>query len=78
MAQVTEKNENEQQTALTWDQLAELETRFADDEGSGYIKADSLTQATPSDAGYDTLLPVALGKRLYEAAISPGAGEPVP
>ena len=39
---------------------------------SGYIKADSLTQATPSDAGYEALAPLALGVRLCDAA---GAGD---
>eukprot|EP01045_Picozoa_sp_COSAG04_P000336 COSAG04_NODE_7_length_45988_cov_220.188869_21_plen_212_part_00 len=33
--------------------------RFADGEYSGWIEAASLTQATPSDAGYDALLPLA-------------------
>ena len=33
----------------------EVKLRFADGEESDNIKADSLTQATPSDAGYEAL-----------------------
>ena len=46
----------------------EVRLRFADGETSGYIKADSLTQATPSDAGYEAILSVALDKQLADAA----------
>ena len=37
------------------DEDNEVRLRFADGEESGFIKADSLTQATESDAGYDDL-----------------------
>ena len=46
----------------------DVKLRFADGETSGYIKPDSLAQATPSDAGYEALLPLALGLQLCEAA----------
>ena len=35
--------------------LGKVKLRFADGVTSGYIKADSLTRATPSDAGYEAL-----------------------
>ena len=35
---------------------SEVQLRFADGEWSGYIGAGSLTQATPSDAGYQALV----------------------
>ena len=38
------------------DEDDEVRLRFADGKESGWIKADSLTQAAPSDAGYEALL----------------------
>ena len=54
------------------DEYNEVRLRFADGEESGWIKADSLTQATPSYAGYEALLPVALRWPRYKAV---GAGD---